>query len=80
MKSVAAAPSTEGSGNRKENPRPPAITDTKAPVTHEGRSRQLPTDTCRAVKPAYISVIIVAAFPSVDGTAGPTENQKQRLI
>ena len=32
-------------------------------------------------QPAYISVIIVAAFPSVDGTAAPEEeNESQRLI
>jgi hypothetical protein len=31
-------------------------------------------------QPAYISVIIVAAFPSVDGTAAPSENQRQKLI
>src|SRR4051812_9470725 len=28
-------------------------------------------------QPAYISVIIVAAFPSVDGTAAQKQNQKQ---
>jgi hypothetical protein len=31
-------------------------------------------------QPAYISVIIVAALPSVDGTAASTETESQKLI
>jgi hypothetical protein len=31
-------------------------------------------------QPAHISVIIVAALPSVDGTAAHTETESQKLI
>jgi hypothetical protein len=48
---------TRGCGERTENPRQRYAARRKA-KTRVPRERQLPTDHCLAVKPAYISMII----------------------
>jgi hypothetical protein len=48
---------TRGDGEGTENPRQRYAACRKA-KTRVARARQLPTDHCLAVKPAYISMII----------------------